>query len=382
MQKILILLLLLFSVSLRGQNLDSLEVLTINKDTTAVRAMNQLYRQYFNSNPRMALDYTIKALDLSLALSYEKGVASCYNNIGLFYKNQGLLEKAVSYYLQSLSINKRLKNIEGIAFTYNNIGTIYSLKNDYANALRYFLDSYNLLDSIGNKKAMVGALNNLGNTYLAKEEDYRAIGFYKRALRIYAEHKDNNNFDPYANIGHAYFLHGELNRAISYYEQSLVSNESKGDINGMAYAYHNLAIINLAKNNKTDDALNYELKALKAAEQVLNNDLLKEIHKSLSNIYENLGNTGKAYEHLKLFVSFEELLLNEKSNDQLAQMETTYLLMEKDKQLALVSKENEINKLRADNSKTVVIIAIMGAMIIFGALYTYYTYNRRYKKTA
>lgn len=378
MRKILIGIFLFLASGGLAQNIDSLETLAAIKDTTAVRALNELYRVNLNSNPKKALNYTLNALDLAINLNYKKGEASCYNNIGVFYKNKGVLNKAVSYYLQSLAINKELHNAEGIAFTYNNLGTIYTLKQDYTNALKYFLDSYNILDSIGNEKALVGALNNLGNAYLAKEEDYRAIGFYKRALDIYEKNIGDNDFDPYANIGHAYFLHGELNRSMAYYEQSLANNKSRGNINGMAFAYHNMSIIYLAKN-KSSKALSYGKMALNAAEQVLNKLLLREIYRNLAEIYELRGNTVLAYKHLKLFVSFQELIAYEANIDKSAQMETTYLLMEKDKQLALVSKDGELDKLRASKTRTAIIIAVMGAMLVLAVLIIFYSVRRQGK---
>jgi tetratricopeptide (TPR) repeat protein len=369
---------LLFGSTTIAQNIDSLELVVAKKDTSSVKALNQLYRLSLDSDPKKALKYTLSALDLAVELKYKKGEAASYNNIGIFYKNRGVLNKAVSYYLMSLAINKEIKNISGIAFTYNNIGTIYSIKKDYANALKYFLDSYNLLDSIGDKKSMVSALDNLGNTYLAKEEDYRAIGFYKRALSIYKESGGNVNFEPYANIGHAYFLHGELNRSLAFYQQSLDNNKVKGNINGMAYAYHNMAIVFLAKK-KSKKALEYEEMAQDNAEKVLNKTLLRDIHQALANIYERQGKTSLAYEHLKLFVAFQEILGNEENSNKLTQMEITYLLMEKDKELALVSKEHEITALLAHKTRNLVIIGVMSIMIVLAILFVYYSVKRQNK---
>ena len=68
-----------------AQNIDSLVTLAANKDTTAVRALNELYRVNLNSNPKKALNYTLNALDLAMSLNYKKGEASCYNNIGVVF---------------------------------------------------------------------------------------------------------------------------------------------------------------------------------------------------------------------------------------------------------------------------------------------------------
>jgi hypothetical protein len=136
----------------------------------------------------------------------------------------------------------------------------------------------------------------------------------------------------------------------------------------MAFAYHNLAIIKSVQN-KAKEAIALDLKALNAAEQVLNKVLLRDIHRSLSDSYEKEGRSSQAFEHLKLFVSFQELLIHEENSDKLMQMETTYLLVEKDKQLALGTKEDELEKLRAGKRNTYIIIAVMGAMIILAGFF-------------
>ena len=118
-----------------GQNIDSLKQIKISEDTSSVQVLNNLYNHYIHSDPKLALDYTLKALDISLKLNYKKGIAFCYNNIGVFYKNQGAPDKAMSYYLESLELNREINNIIGEAYTMNNIGSIYSLQGNYDNAL-------------------------------------------------------------------------------------------------------------------------------------------------------------------------------------------------------------------------------------------------------
>ncbi len=61
-----------------------------------------------------------------------QGVGRAYNNLGVAYKTQGALDKALEYYLTSLHLYEALQNKEGIATTRNNIATIYSMKKDTA----------------------------------------------------------------------------------------------------------------------------------------------------------------------------------------------------------------------------------------------------------
>jgi len=348
MRLLAITLFLLASLSSWALDLDSLKQAAQGADKGAIKANNLLYNQYINSNPKMALDFTLKALDLALIIEDKEGIAASYNNIGVFYKNHGVVDKAMNYHLQSMQLNKEINNAKGYAYSLNNIGTIYSMKDQPKKALEYFLQSYWLLDSLKDQKNMVGALNNLGNTYLAMGEDYRAIGFYKKAIKIF-DKIDHSAFDPYSNIGNAYFQRGELDRAKKYYELSLQTSIDKKDIVGQAFAYHNLSTL-LIDQGKKKEALELELKALENAQNVINKPLLN---------------------NRVLYDAYRNDILNETSSKKLADLEVTFHMLEKEKEIALIKKENEVNKLKVSNTKTIVIIAIMGAIILLGGIIIY-----------
>ena len=361
-----------------GQQADSLKRLEIVEDTASVQVLNNLYNQYIHSDPKLALDYTLQALDISLNLNYKKGIAFCYNNIGVFYKNQGAPDKAMSYYLESLELNREIGNTVGEAYTMNNIGSIYSLQGNYDNALIFFLKSYHLLDSIKDVKSMVGALNNLGNVYATKGEDYRAIGFYKNGLRFFEDHS-KGDFDPYLNIGKVYFMRGEYKRAKTYYIKSLKMNEERNNLTGLAYAKHHLMAW-YSVMDQTEEALKIELEALSIAEEIANNPLLVEIHLSLSELYFSLNQIKNAYNSRILYDAYKDALYNDESQRKLAELEVTYLLLEKEKEIELIKKENELNKLRVDNTKTVVLLGIMGTILLMATLFIVYVI-RKNKRT-
>jgi len=374
MRLLAITLFLLASLSSWALDLDSLKQAAQGADKGAIKANNLLYNQYINSNPKMALDFTLKALDLALIIEDKEGIAASYNNIGVFYKNHGVVDKAMNYHLQSMQLNKEINNAKGYAYSLNNIGTIYSMKGQSKKALEYFLQSYWLLDSLKDQKNMVGALNNLGNTYLAMGEDYRAIGFYKKAIKVF-DKIEYSEFDPYSNIGNAYFNRGELEKARKYYELSLQTSIDREDVVGQAFAYHNLSAL-LINQGKKKEALKFELKALSHAQNVINKPLLKDIHLSLANLYYSQGNIEEAYDNRVLYDAYRNDIVNETSSKKLADLEVTFHMLEKEKEIALIKKENEVNKLRVSNTKTIVIMAIMGAIILLGGLIIYFSLKK------
>jgi tetratricopeptide (TPR) repeat protein len=84
---------------------DSLETaLKTAEGAFKVKTYNELFRAWNNSNPVKAIEYASLALALATEIDDKKGMAAAYNNIGVSYRNQGALDKALEYYMNSLSI--------------------------------------------------------------------------------------------------------------------------------------------------------------------------------------------------------------------------------------------------------------------------------------
>src|SRR5258706_15111348 len=131
--------LLLGSLAMEGNLVDSLEnVLKTAKCDLKVKTLNELFCAYLNADPVKVTGYTREALSLATQIDARRGMAASYNNLGIAYRNQGALDKALEYYLQSLRIYETLENKEGTATSKKNIGNIYTLKKDYGQARKNF----------------------------------------------------------------------------------------------------------------------------------------------------------------------------------------------------------------------------------------------------
>jgi tetratricopeptide (TPR) repeat protein len=139
-----------------AQKIDSLNaVLDTARNDRKVKTLNELFRANLNADPVKALEFAREALNLALEINDNKGMAASYNNLGIIYRNQGALDKALDYYITSLAIYESLENKEGIATTKNNISNIYSFKRDYSEAMKYLEESYALLVELNDKNRTV-----------------------------------------------------------------------------------------------------------------------------------------------------------------------------------------------------------------------------------
>ncbi len=361
--------------------IDSLEQVLANaQGSEKVSVLNEIYKHYINSEPEKALEYTKQAFDIAIEIDDKKGLASSYNNLGVFYRNHGVLDKAMDLYLKSMDLYGEIADLDGVATVNNNIGTVYSLREDFERALEYFNESYRILDSLGDKQNLVGSLSNIGNVYSAWSQDQVAIEYYNRALEIFEDLGVKNNlFDPLTNIGNIYFRQGKYDEAMSFYQRSLETEKINENQYGQAYALTNIAVV-YSEQDRHEDAINLHNQALKLAMHLGAAPIMEIIYKSLSEAYDKTGDLKEAYNYLILYDNMRNLLTNQATGRRIAQLEMAYEMEKKDQEIILLQKENAIISLRAENSRIFVVIVVMSLIILMGAVFIIYTIKRSTRK--
>ena len=94
------------------------------------------------------------------------------------------------------------------AVLYNKVGIAYHQLQQLDNAKKNYEQALKL------KRDYSEALNNIGTVYYAKKNFRRAIGYYKRALRL------TESASIYSNLGTAYFARKQYQEATDAYQQA------------------------------------------------------------------------------------------------------------------------------------------------------------------
>ncbi len=130
--------------------------------------------------------------------------SSAYNNIGLYYQQQNVFDKAYEMFSLALKIDPRLVQ------AYNNIGILYYQKADYDNAIHYFLEAYNLKTNDGS------ILYNLGLCYKNKNDIESARGIFSRAMETYPVAANE--------LGLIYLSEGNVSKALESFNRVISYN--------------------------------------------------------------------------------------------------------------------------------------------------------------
>ena len=376
--KLLISLFLLLSIynPLFSQNTDSLEALldTI-QDERKVKTLNELFRGHLRSDPVKAVGYASEALLLAREINDRRGMAASYNNLGVAYRNQGALDKALEYYITSLKLYDSLQNTEGVATTKNNMANIYSIKKDYGQAMRYLEESFALFKEMDDPFRLIGSMNNLGNLYHDIDMDAKALEYYTQAYAL--SEKNGAKFaDPLNNVGNLYFAQGNYQVAIEYYQKGLDIEREHNNKLGILNTVTNMGIT-YTKAKQAKNAQRYLDEALKLSEELQALTALPSIYRASAENFSIQNKWKEAYAMQLKYDEMREKIYGEESSRNIAQMEMVLDFQEKERQLEILKKEDEIKSLELKNTRLFIILSILGIIVILGGVNFFYMDRRR-----
>lgn len=362
--------------SVLSQKKDSLlAVLDTAKNEFKVKTLNELFRANIQSDPIKAIGYTREALELATDINDKKGMAASYNNLGVAYRNQGALDRALQNYITSLKIYETLENKEGIATTKNNIANIYSIKGDFGQAMKYLEESYAQFVELKDNVKIVGSLNNLGNLHVDLQLYEKAMRYFSEAYQLSSKLGDSFS-DPMNNMGNVYFRQGNYQRAIEHYQKALAIERASNNRLGMLNTLTNIGIA-YTKDKQPKPAQQYLNEAVKLANELQAYTSIPTILKNYSENQFRLGLVKDAYNTLLAYDSIREKIYGQESSRNIAKMEMALSIQEKEKEYDMLKKESEIKTLQLNNSRLFIVLLVLVVLVILASINFYYMGKRK-----
>jgi len=333
--------------------------------TGIARSCNEIADLYrFQSNYMKAKDFYFKAFDTYKELNDQKGMSSASNNIGLLYDSQGMYADALKFYYVSLRINERMNDKAAISYSYNNIGGVNDLLGNYEEALSFYFKSLKLKEELKNPAGVANTNNNIGEVYKRSGNYDEAMRYYMKSLQ---QKKELNNKHGMANtlnnIGDVYLLKKDHRKALEYYNQSLQLFNETGDKAGRATVNNNIGVLYF-KLSQYEPAAESLRKGLSLAIEVGLAPEQSRAYMTLAEISEASGNYRQANEYIKLNTAVKDSLLNDKNNRMMSEMQAKYESDQNKKEIALLTKEKDLQQLEIYSSRILVISVSIGFILL------------------
>lgn len=289
---------------------------TKNKELKA-SLMHEIGFLYYEQNLLdSALVYLFKALDLKRALLKPKPIAVTLNTIGLAYRSRNEIQAAKGYYKEALEILDKLQDPAYLR-TLGNVATLYNLEKKYDTATQIFQKIYN----------QAKAKNDIGTMLFAQINTALGLNFqekYNEALPVFQELSTNPRVLQIE----------DLNNAVQY---------------GLGQAY--MGIKNYEKAIPIlQKCLTYKFKNTKYQTLAAITNLLYTAEKEQGNFKQALN----YYEQLKIY---SDSLLNNSRTALIEELDKKYKTQQKEQQIILLGKENEIKDLSIKQKEQYLLLA-------------------------
>ncbi len=271
-------------------------------DTDRVKTLNDLAWELMYTNPDTAIILSSEALSISEAYEWQSGIVNSVGQLGSFNRLKGDYPQALEYYFKSLKMNEELDRKTGIAIRLGNIGVAYMEQGNYRKALEYYFKALKIDIELGNKNGIAINLGNIGNVYKEQGDSAVAasrIGWdlaiadkYPKALALPAE---------------AHYA-----KALEYYFKALKIDEELDKKSGIAANLGNVGALYTAMGEFEKAEITLQ-KALTLSKEIGAKEYLKDQYNYLSNLYDTIAKSAKAFEAYKLYIIYRDSIANEEN---------------------------------------------------------------------
>jgi serine phosphatase RsbU (regulator of sigma subunit)/tetratricopeptide (TPR) repeat protein len=337
---------------------------------------------YFKSKGeyKTSLEFDFRSLKLMKEIGNKRGESSCYIGIGQNYIDLGDYPQATNYTLQGIKMKEEVGDKRGVATGYNNLGNIFLYQNKFQEALHYQLISLKIKQEINDKVGMGMSYNNIGLVFYSQSKFDTALIYLKKALQIKEELNDKIGMSTtYTNIGNIYFELKELDEALRYQIKSLNVSEETSNKRGLLTAFNAIGGIYERKKDYPA-AINYYNKTISISKEIDMKQGILEGYKSLSSVYKASKQFEHSLKYFNMYYDVKDSLLNKENFKQLAELNTRYETDKKEKEILLLTKDQELNTkiIRQQQLERWGLIGGLGLLSIsIASIYKRYRFKRK-----
>lgn len=261
------------------------------------------------------------------------------------FSSKGDHPKALEYYFRGLKMEEKSHSQPNLHFYFNGIGVLFTTQKDFSKGLEYLLKAENVAERTSNQKYFSTVYNNLGWRCMLMGKNDSA--YYFLDLAVKASEESGNLYAltfPLHNIGELFLKLKQYDKAYQYTIRSYEISKAQGFKDRMVANLITLGDIDLSQN-KFASTENYLMQGLFLSQQIRAKIHIKDVSLLLSNLYAKQGQYNNAFEYFKLFSKTKDTILNQENSKIIAEMNIKYSTEKKEKEIELLKKTEEIQKL-------------------------------------
>ncbi|GJM35477.1 MAG: hypothetical protein DHS20C18_44780 [Saprospiraceae bacterium] len=284
------------------------------------------------------------------------------NNIGIILRKKGAYGEALHNHFAALRIFEELTDSASISKVHNALGSVYYALGENNKAEEHFRKVLAYSEQVENEASKADALSNIAmtleNREVAIDLNMQAVAIYKRLNMTY------KMMASMGNIGRAYQSLGKYDQAIKYYER--IQPLAKEMESEMFYAelLRDMGVIYSKLGNYAKAVPNIE----RAAFLFDSLNQLEVYTGCIKNLYEVQAEAGKfedAYQIVLKYIIHNDSVKSLEVLHNISELETKYETEKKDNEIALLSKNAELDQVKNTRLWIVLISSLLLGALLF-----------------
>jgi signal transduction histidine kinase len=340
------------------------------RDTMWSRKAKVLMYHYTFINTDSALIYTKKLLEVSEKRGIETNIIHSYNYFGYLYGLEGNHFMAAQNYYKALGMAEKSKDEKRILDSKRNLTEAYINLNDYQKAFKFGQEALFLAKKRKDNNETLASLNNLGNIYLNQKIYNKAKSYFEemQALALKLEDKDFISLGFYY-LGKVEFETKNYEKALNLFQELLHYYEPQS----VNYATTKIDITEVyvaQKNYKK--AIPIILEAQKTIKKEGGENYLPTSYKLLYQSYKAQGNNAEALKYHEKFMSLNDSLSKESTQNRIRSLQFEYDNTLKESQLQkqnIELLEEKTQKQQIAQTRNLFLLGGVLALILAGVLF-------------
>lgn len=329
-------------------------------DSLKASLYNEICWKLRNSNPAMAIQYGMQAIDFAKKYRDYKQISKSYSFIGVCYRNVGNYSDALDYYQMGLNVAMDNNDKEQIAYAYINISNLNFYQDDIENVEYNLREALLIGNEINDTMIVAYCYLNIGRLYC---QDFsripEAIEYINKSLNLRKKHSSNDVLAIATSLkylGDAYFEKQEYALANKYYRQSWAIVFDQQDLSLLSALQERRADICL-KNNDLDSAMIYAYSALSYAKRAGVIVRTNHIYNIIASIYDKKQDFENAMIYYKNQLEAYDSLFEDRLKQKVINIEFSAQQYRKQQEINLLNQEKR--------SKNLIVVSLFVFLILF-----------------
>lgn len=289
---------------------------------------------------------------------------SLSQNIATVYQNFGMYKTAIRYFQVAINGQRQIKNFRGLGLALANLGELYSEMEDNEKAIFYSKEALQYLASV-NMPYMQTA-GNIADYYINTKQYDSALLYLKKSNEVVEKISDFETKLANRNIlSKIYIAQKKYVQAKDILDSNIETLSKTDNIWNLCKAFLNYASLDTALH-QFDNAIKHLDKGLAISKKNGFQLLTVSALQNLAAIYSKTGDYKSALEYQMEFMNLKDSIASTKSKADLNDLEISYKTVQKEQQIEILKKENDIATIKLQNNKRSVFFYLAGFLMILG----------------